>query len=1246
MLSALLRPFNKGENSHDESHRDIEHHFASIPPRPSAATLGEYRQHRHATADFTEADDDDEDEDDEPRNNGGQSRYHAGMQTEEDEDGRTNSVGVLPVFSAGHLDSLPIYSMTHAIRIIVQARTETTLTWDQLRSPQVSQFLVKPMQQQIRTQHFSRGTLYALMANCLQFEKEGQLYPGNAGTSSTRAKVCELLAVKLLKEYNTRELIDALSYDFYPLQGIPGSQTPPGLAQRSKSPTMRTSTLEVAIRASAKHFLSHPLVVQQVEAIWNGAISFHSAADQIRRQGTSSSSVGSNRNQPRRQSTATARTPLLGGHQPKEDDLRSVIMAPGRRFVALYDPRTASLFKLSRLRVPRYRQILSTCSLAILICLFLAVLSQRSSKITSLELIFWFWSAGFMLDEIVGFNEQGLSIYIMSFWNIFDLGILLLLIVYYAMRIYGVFLLDPHKWNENAYDVLAANAILLLPRVFSVLDHYQYFSQLLLAFRLMAIDLAAVFVLILVCCSGFFVFFTLSKNTNDPYVLAYKIFQILMGFTPAAWEVWDSYTWMGKALMALFLIICHFVIVTILITVLTNSFMSIASNANEEHQFLFAVNTLSMVKNDTLFSYVAPGNIFGWALMPLRYFMPLNQFVWLNRTVIKATHSPLLFCIFVYEKYFLAKYVYEATDLVDNTSRGRPMSLVDPSGRSAFFSPSIRVREESVLGYQKDRALEEVFRRAPDMATLRSQRRNERRKTQNAIRSWMDQNDGGFHSPQNYSTIDSRITSDWQRRLSMNRERPSRFPRQYSDLRSAASDPADLVSDIPYRMAPEFYHDGVARRDYAPDMKEHTDGDGDGDDELVTNDEDDEDNATNNTHNMDDGQDGPPETVEEDYFTTPVAGRFNNEFSSVQSPRPGQSRRSALHTRTLSTNTILYVPEENPQRYSSSEASREQFAQPFSRRNTPMATPISAGGGGYRSPRRSLHMTASRPRPIVQPRDMARTAPTRSALTLDIPPRKVSMQRRSSVELDTASDLNGTAETGDDNFSGVPSSFATQMAMASAMLSKSAQGDNNRMSRLMLAKMKTLEESLGDVVREMSLLRNSVPNTAYNSDDGGMNFKKRPVKMMVGPPGSSEPSSTSAPGPAMMDIANREREKEKGVFKKTKVVPKRIQPRRPGSWRIPSFRGSKEGGGSGSGSAGTAAGAGLGIENQPLSMTAMIKGKEKEASPQTPLARTAQAESDDHDEDDDDDGQLPGKMSPDGFTREKTKKGRGGVGSL
>ena len=124
---------------------------------------------------------------------------------EEDEQGGEDGVGeaspLLPIFSAAHLDALPIYNLTHTIRLLVVARCETTLSWDQLRSPQVSQFLLKPIQQEIRSAHFSSATEYALMANCLQFHKEVDLYPGNSGTSRTRAMVCELIAIKLLKEY-------------------------------------------------------------------------------------------------------------------------------------------------------------------------------------------------------------------------------------------------------------------------------------------------------------------------------------------------------------------------------------------------------------------------------------------------------------------------------------------------------------------------------------------------------------------------------------------------------------------------------------------------------------------------------------------------------------------------------------------------------------------------------------------------------------------------------------------------------------------------------------------------------------------------------------------------------------------------------------------------------------------------------------------------------------------------------------
>ncbi|KUI56826.1 Calcium channel YVC1 [Cytospora mali] len=936
------------------------------------------------------------------------------------------------------------------------------------------------------------------MANCLQFQKEGQLNPGNAGTSSTRSKVCELLAIKLLKEYTTRELIDALSYDFYPLQGIPGTQTPmtPGDG-KPKQAAARTSTLEVAIRASAKHFLAHPLVVQQLEAIWNGAISFYSSADNLHRQNSRESIASARGRSPQRRSNA--RTPLLRfqkGAEPQQTFSTSPLIA--RRTVALYDPRNASILKLSRLRVPRYRQFFSTCSLAILICLFLSVLIERSDRITSLELLFWFWSAGFMLDELVGFTEQGFSLYIMSFWNIFDLGILVLLIIYYCMRIYTVFLVDSHT-GVDAYDVLAANAVLLLPRIFSVLDHYPYFSQILLAMRIMSVDLAAVFVLIFISCSGFFVFF-LANTKSDAGEVAYKIFQILMGFTPAAWDVWPSYTWLDRTLMVLFLIICHFVVVTILITVLTNSFMSIASNATEEHQFLFAINTIAMVKDQSLFSYVAPGNIFAWVLMPLRYFMPLRHFVWLNRTIIKITHFPLLFCIFMYEKYILSPSMFEPTDFVDNPGLGRGRAFsINPSGRSALFSPTIRIREESVAGFQQDRALEEVFRRTP--ASLRAHKMDERKRTQNAIRNWMDQNEAIPESPNNYSTIDSRAQQEWGRKFSLGKERPPRRSRHLSEVRSIASDPAELVSNSGFAMDGAF--GGIDRRDHAERtiLKDQ-----DADDELVTNDED-EDEATAPSHLS---RSRSRTEEEEDYFTTPVATRFNNPLmstslgSSIRSPaqKPGPlAKRLGMHSRTLSTNTILYNPPKSgrlPPRddeISSPGPVMKTRSRPISTRQTPAGSPI------HRSPRRNINF-GSRPRPIMPPRENTHTAPNISrfgpGLSIDQPSRRPPKTRRmsSSDLLDIQSDLGGM--DADDTFGAVPSSFVTQMAMATGMIApgghrghdkvqRERDNDRDRMGRLVLARMKTLEEGFADVVKEMKTLQRTsgVSTTTHSSASEG-----------------------------------------------------------------------------------------------------------------------------------------------------------------
>ena len=854
--------------------------------------------------------------------------------------------------------------------------------------------------------------------------------------------------------------------------------------------------------------------MQQLEAIWAGTIVFHSAADNLHRP---PEKVTPNQN--RGYGTIGARGAMLQASpdrlQPaKQRDHLDPVTFSVRRSVTLYDPRDASLFKLSRLRVPRYRQFLSTCSLAVLLGLYLAVLIERSLTITALEIVFWFWSAGFMLDEVVGFNEQGFSLYIMSFWNAFDLGILLLLIAYYCMRLYGLLMPDVRKHHtaDNAYDLLAANAVLLFPRLFSVLDHYRYFSQLLIAFRMMAMDLVAVFVLIVISCSGFFVAFTLSFGTRDydGASVAYALFQMLMGFTPAAWDSWETYNILGKTILTLFLFICHFLIVTILITVLTNSFMAIVQNANEEHQFVFAVNTISMVKSDALFSYVAPTNLIAWLLAPLRFVLPFRQFVRINRTVIKVIHFPILFLIYAYERTILRRSMFDATELVEHRGRRAPeVRAFEPPGALNLFSPKLnRLREPSVATFHKDRALEEVFRQPFRDNTMRNtQKSHERRQTSNVVNNWM-QNMGpnGTASPpdeQNRSVVDRlearRVAHRRSQQLA--RGRQPRLRRDFTDATmSIMSDPEESVG-VGRRGRPSQEESDLPNMSM-DDIPRQTDADGD--DELITSDDEDlitlDRPSATPDRNLPTKQD--PSNHDEDYFQrTPTAKtripHFSSDFSinARSSPPKVAAVRSnvqrpnrAGHMRNVSTNTVLYDPPLPKNDSSTSSPTRKVITARNSAKNTGTVTPTLSAG--RRTPKRQLPV-ASRPRPIMPPRSAFQSAPDLAGM-LGL---GLGRGRSHSFTMDLGSDIGDNKAIGG-GFIGVPNSFATQMAYATGAMragqaSAGGNEDQQRMGKLMLARMNALEEGFREVLKEVKDWRKD--ETKSSGDGPGIKFAEMKV---------------------------------------------------------------------------------------------------------------------------------------------------------
>jgi len=545
--------------------------------------------------------------------------------------------------------------------------------------------------------------------------------------------------------------------------------------------------------------------------------------------------------------------------------------------------------------------------------------------------------------------------------------------------------------------------------------------------------------------------------------------------------------------LILFLFICHFVVVTILITVLTNSFMEIVRNANEEHQYLFAVNVISNVKSDALFAYVPPINVLQWLLTPLRYCLPFREYVKVNRTIIKVTHMPILWTIYLYERLVLRRRYIEPVDLVE--SRGRRV-------RKTFSQRLPRlIREPSIATFRQEAALEEVFRQAAD-TTMWTARSQERRKSSHVVSNWMHHMDDEDAEPPQEQ--DHKIVDKLERRRFSSRRLLPPGTRNFSTTRratSVVSDPTDMPSHADFFSPPGRI---VLSVDLTPSAVElpSQQTDADGDDELLTNGEDTETNTAGPETKQNllpkDGRNVP----HRDYFGSRTAasqGRSSGHQDAEESARPhisivqpplrprGGVEGRPKHARNVSSATMIYNPPPESDKDDDlpdntfSASPKQIVSGPATGSQSPSTKP-STNVSGRKTPKKPPF--ALRQRPVLPTKDNAafRSTPDFSKLHSPSKPTDIPQggrgKRRSSLEMDLISDIGDNKAVGGGYVGAIPASFASQMAHATNAMRQSQlqiqkqeqqrrNEDNEMFSRLMMARMNTLEEGFREVVHEV-----------------------------------------------------------------------------------------------------------------------------------------------------------------------------------
>lgn len=106
--------------------------------------------------------------------------------------------------------------------------------------------------------------------------------------------------------------------------------------------------------------------------------------------------------------------------------------------------------------------------------------------------------------------------------------------------------------------------------------------------------------------------------------------------------------------MVAFAFLGNTLFLTILVSMLSNTFSKIVSNATAEIQFRRAVLTLEGVKSDAVFSYQPPFNLMAvFLLLPLKFVVSPRWFHKIHVATVRAVNLPLLLIIAVAERRVL-----------------------------------------------------------------------------------------------------------------------------------------------------------------------------------------------------------------------------------------------------------------------------------------------------------------------------------------------------------------------------------------------------------------------------------------------------------------------------------------------------------------------------------------------------------------------------------------------------------------
>ncbi|EFX05889.1 receptor-activated Ca2+-permeable cation channel [Grosmannia clavigera kw1407] len=370
------------------------------------------------------------------------------------------------------------------------------------------------------------------------------------------------------------------------------------------APFVQLNALEIAAIADAKRFLSQKVVQKIVTGIWNGDIVFW------------------------------GRLEVDAVKKPQ-----------------FYNPHTSDPY--SRLRVPKYLKSFEIVYFMLFLAIFyMTLLDRNPEQISFSEGLFYVFLAAFAYDEMSEWIDAGSIFYVYDLWNVFDLIMICLGVVFAAVRMVGLYKGDSYLTNL-AFDILALEAMFMVPRISSVLSLSPYWGTLIPCFKEMTKDFIKFMVLVVIIYLGFLTTFSLIGR--DAFSLPHMtmiLTKIFYGSSYIGFDIMHEIDPVfGPPLMLIFITLSSILLMGSLTGMLSNSFSRVISHSREEYLYVYSIYVLEASTSNRLTHFYPPFNLIALVIFrPLRLFLPSDtRFRAARIALLKATHMPIVVVIQFYE---------------------------------------------------------------------------------------------------------------------------------------------------------------------------------------------------------------------------------------------------------------------------------------------------------------------------------------------------------------------------------------------------------------------------------------------------------------------------------------------------------------------------------------------------------------------------------------------------------------------